>query len=112
SAVKWEVVKTTKEDAGDVPVITEQLVGHVDNSAYPLISVDIQLSLSTPEKASGPVPVMMEVGFLGFGGGGFGRGAATRPGFAGPATRPVTRPAFAGFGGTPRGPSWQQQVAV
>src|SRR5213075_607717 len=90
--------------------------GHVDNSSYPTITVDIQLTLTTPEKATGPVPVMMEFGFLGFGGGfgggGFGRGPATRPGLAGAQTRPTTRPAFAGggFGGAPRGPTWQQQV--
>src|SRR5207302_10483355 len=107
-AVKWEVTKTTKEKVGDVAVITKQLVGHVDNSSYPYINVDIQLTLTTPEKAERPVPVMMEFGFI-FGAGGFGRGPATRPGFA--TTGPATRPAFAGFGGAaPRGPTWQQQV--
>ena len=111
-AVKWEVTKTTKEKIGDVPAITKTLVGHVDNSSYPLITVDIQLTLTTPENATAPVPVMMEFGFL-FGAGGFGRGPATRPGF--PTTRPgfaatlpATRPAFAGF--AQRGPTWQQQV--
>jgi hypothetical protein len=58
--VKWEVVSSTKETNGDVPVVTKKLVGHSDNSAYPLISVDIQLTLSTPAKAPGPVPVMIE----------------------------------------------------
>jgi hypothetical protein len=112
-AVKWEVTKTTKEKVGDVPAITKQLVGHVDNSSYPAIKVDIQLTLTTPENATGPVPVMMEFGFIfgagGFGVGGFGRGPQTRPGFA--TTGPATRPVFAGFGGAgPRGPTWQQQV--
>ena len=105
-AVKWEVTKTTKEKVGDVAAITKQLLGHVDNSAYPPIKVDIQLTLTTPENAAGPVPVMMEFGFV-FGGGGFARGPTTRPGFS--ATLPATRPAFAGFG-PPRGPTWQQQV--
>src|ERR1035438_5431540 len=58
--VKWEVVSTTKEMNGDVPVITKKLVGYADNSAYPLISVDLQLTLSTPADAPGPVPVMIE----------------------------------------------------
>jgi hypothetical protein len=58
--VKWEVVSATKEMNGDVPIVTKKLVGHVDNSAYPQIAVDIQLTLSTPAKAPGPVPVMME----------------------------------------------------
>jgi hypothetical protein len=33
--VKWEVTKTTGETVGDVPILTKQLVGHADNSAYP-----------------------------------------------------------------------------
>ena len=31
-----------------MPVITKRLVGHVDNSGYPQITVDIQLTLTTP----------------------------------------------------------------
>jgi peptidoglycan/xylan/chitin deacetylase (PgdA/CDA1 family) len=60
--VKWEAVSVTTEKKDGVPVITKKLVGHVDNSSYPLIHVDIQLTLTTPEKAVGPVPVMMEFG--------------------------------------------------
>lgn len=48
-----------------VPTVTKRLVGKVDNSTYPAISVSIQLTLTLPENASGPVPVMMD-----FGGGG------------------------------------------
>jgi len=60
--VNWEVTSTVSEKNGDVPVITKNIVGHVDNSSYPLITVDIQLTLVTPAKASGPVPVIMEFG--------------------------------------------------
>jgi peptidoglycan/xylan/chitin deacetylase (PgdA/CDA1 family) len=60
--VKWEVVTITTEEKNGVPVITKKLVGHVDNSSYSLIHVDIQLTLTTPEKAGGPVPIMMEFG--------------------------------------------------
>jgi hypothetical protein len=58
--VKWEVVRATKEMNGAVPVITKKLKGHLDNAAYPAIPVDIDLTLSTPANANGPVPVMME----------------------------------------------------
>ena len=58
--VNWEVVSTTKEMNGEIPVITKTIIGHVDNSSYPLVSVNIDLTLTTPAKASGPVPVMME----------------------------------------------------
>ena len=57
--VNWEVVSTTKETVGDVPAITKKLIGHVDNSSAPQITVDIQLSLTMPASASTPVPVMM-----------------------------------------------------
>src|SRR5580658_689147 len=60
--VNWEVTSTVSEKNGDVQVITKNIVGHVDNSSYPLITVDIQLTLVTPAKASGPVPVIMEFG--------------------------------------------------
>ncbi len=99
--VKWEVTGTTKQTLGDVPVVTKQLVGHVDNSVYPQITVDIQLTLTTPANATGPVPVMMEFGF-----GGFGRGLGGPA--RGGATPPATPPA--GRGGPGGGPSWQQQV--
>jgi hypothetical protein len=61
--VHWEVVSTTRETNGDIPVITKKLIGHVDNSSYPLITVDIQLTLTTPANATGAVPVMMELAF-------------------------------------------------
>src|SRR5437868_2842879 len=63
--VMWEVIATTNEVKYDLPVITKKLVGHVDHSSYPLITVDIQLTLTTPANAAGPVPVMMEFGFTG-----------------------------------------------
>ncbi len=48
-----------------VPHTTKRLVGRVDNSACPAITVNIQLTLMLPADAKGPVPVMMD-----FGGGG------------------------------------------
>src|SRR5262245_37507515 len=74
--VKWEVAETRKERVGNIDAITKRLIGHVDHSAYPPINVDIQLTLTMPAGAKGPVPVMMEFGFAGggFGGGGFGGG--------------------------------------
>ena len=88
--VNWEVTGTTRDVKGDVPVITKQLVGHVDNSEYPLITVNIQLVLTTPANATGPVPVIMEYGF--------GGPRPTPP--AGAAPPPPV----------PAGPTWQEQV--
>jgi hypothetical protein len=87
--VVWEVSGTTQEKNGDVPVVTKKIVGHVDNSAYPAITVNIELTLTTPANASGPVPVIMEFGF------------GNRP--AGPGRPMPPQPAASG-------PTWQQQV--
>jgi hypothetical protein len=57
-------ISTNREKHGEIEVITKQLVGHVDNSSYPLIDVDIQLSLKTPANAQRPVPVIMELRFV------------------------------------------------
>src|ERR1700722_10253653 len=92
--VNWEVTSTSKEKVGDVPVITKKLVGHVDNSAYPLISVDIQLTLTTPANAAGPVPVIMEFGLS--------------PETLAALKKRFTDEQWATFVGN--GPPWQQQV--
>ncbi len=94
--VKWEVTSTTNEVKYETPVITKQLIGHVDNSSYPQITVDIRLTLTTPANAKGPVPVIMEFGF----------GGGPRPGGAAPAAPPAGPPP----GAAPAGPPWQQQV--
>src|SRR2546427_3059966 len=91
--VTWEAT-TTKETKFDIPVITKQLIGHVDNSAYPQITVNIQLTLTTPADAKAGVPVMMEFGFAG-----------VRPGAAPNANRPAGPPANSA-------PNWQQQLLM
>ncbi len=100
-SVRWEITATTKEINGDFPVITKQLVGHVDNSAYPLITVDMQLSLTTPASAPGPVPVILEFGFDPAFMRRFREQMAAR-GIKPPAPGP-------GDPGGP-GPTWQQQI--
>jgi lysophospholipase L1-like esterase len=82
-AVRWEIERSAHELDGIVPVLRKTLVGHIDNSAYPLIDVAIDLTLVTPADASGPVPVMVHFGFH------------FPPGMRGPA---------------PDGPPWRQQL--
>ena len=124
--VNWEVVSTTNGTNGDVPIITKQLIGHVDNSSYPAITVDIQLTLVTPAGAKGPVPVMMQFGGAPGGArGGAAAGAGARgnvpaagQGQAQPATPPAqaaaqnaqTAPARGGGARGPQGPDWRQQL--
>jgi hypothetical protein len=46
-----------------VQATVRHLAGRVDNSAYPSIAVDIELTLSTPAQAAAPVPVITEFTF-------------------------------------------------
>jgi len=88
--VTWEVTNTTNGMNGEIPIITKQLVGTVDNSIDPDIEVKIQLSVTTPADAKGPVPVIMVFGGgFGFGPPGAGRGA---PGAAATPPPPPTPP--------------------
>ena len=86
--VSWEVVNTTNEMFEDIPVVVKKIAGHVDNSSYPSITVDIQLTLTTPASVTTPVPVVIEFGFI------------FPSGFKFPDPPP----------GTPKEPSWQSQV--
>ncbi|KPK85299.1 MAG: acetyl xylan esterase [Bacteroides sp. SM23_62_1] len=60
--VTWEVIISEREFIGWTPVIARKVVGHVDNSEYPHINVDISMVVVTPERAGGPVPVLMMFG--------------------------------------------------
>ncbi|MBV5315262.1 MAG: hypothetical protein JZU47_18305 [Prolixibacteraceae bacterium] len=60
--VKWTVKITDREFVGWTPVIAKQLVGHVDNSEYPFINLDINMMLVLPTNVKGPVPVLMMFG--------------------------------------------------
>ena len=88
--VNWELANISQEMNGDMPVITKKLNGHVDNSAYPFVAVDMQLTLTTPANTTHPVPVIMEFGFT--------------PEFLAAIARrfPAANPA--------NGATWQQQV--
>lgn len=61
--VAWKVEIQEREYVGMTPVIAKQLVGHVDNSDYPLIDVNIKMTVVIPSNAEGPVPVLMMFGF-------------------------------------------------
>lgn len=66
--IHWEV-KTIDHEfifPGFIPVVAKQIIGHVDNSAYPLIHVDIKMMLVVPMNVKGPVPVLMMFGLPSF----------------------------------------------
>jgi hypothetical protein len=84
--VAWEVIATQMDTVGTFRAVTKKLVGRVDNAAYPLISVNIDLTVTTPAGATAPVPVIIEFSF------------AIPDGFR---PHPPPRPA---------GPSWKERV--
>lgn len=101
--VTWTVTSnSTDRLVGTLPVLAKQLTGHVDNSTFPALTVDIQMILVTPANAKGPVPVLMMFG--GFGGGGFPRRAGE--------PEPTNR--FSAFGRTTFAdpPSTEQLIAA
>ncbi|MBK8000804.1 MAG: acetylxylan esterase [Verrucomicrobia bacterium] len=101
--VTWAITNEAKDRVvTNIPVYARQLVGKVDNSAFPSIDVNIQMTVVTPLNAKQPVPVLMMFG--GFGGGGFPR----RAGEAEPTNR------FRGFGNLTFAdpPSTEQLIAA
>lgn len=55
----WMVANVEHIMVGSYPAVSKHLIGHADNSSYPLINVDIDMTVVTPEHTPGPVPVMM-----------------------------------------------------
>jgi hypothetical protein len=101
--VTWKVVSTISDGlVGELPANGKELVGHVDNSAFPEITVDIRMTLVTPSAAKAPVPVLMMFG--GFGGNGMPRPAgspapaAKVPAFGGPFKDPPSTEQLLGAG--------------
>lgn len=64
--VSWTVTAVDHEFIGFRPVIAKDLIGEVDNSAFPGISVKIHMSLVMPAITAGPVPVLIMFSRAGF----------------------------------------------
>jgi hypothetical protein len=88
-AVHWQVAATTSGEDGGMATVTKKLIGHLDNTAYPLITVNMEVSLTLPASARGPVPVVLEITFENY-------------------PRPANRPS-APAAPEPE-PTWKQQV--
>jgi len=112
--VTWRVVKSENGTNGEFPIVTKQLLGHVDNSAYPSVAVEITATLTTPANATAGVPVIIQ-----FGGGNFplpeGVTAPPNPcappgGFGAGRGGPPAAGARAGGPPAQTGPNWEQQL--
>ncbi|MCX6904380.1 MAG: acetylxylan esterase, partial [Verrucomicrobia bacterium] len=97
--VTWTVASNVTDGlVGNLPAKGKRLIGHVDNSACPAITVDMRMTVVTPAKATRPVPVLMMFG--GFGGDGLPRPA----GSAAPTNR------LSAFGGPFKDPPSTEQL--
>jgi len=61
--VKWEVAEIRNATVAGHPVIARRVVGHVENSAYPSIPVDIRMSVVLPTEPKMEVPVLIMFGW-------------------------------------------------
>jgi hypothetical protein len=89
--VSWQVTQTIDTLVGDLPVTAKEVIGTVDNAAYPEITVAIKMAVVTPAKAKGRVPVLMMFGngaLPNAGGPGAGAGKTAKAG--GPSDPPST----------------------
>lgn len=85
--VRWEVVSVKDSMNDKYPIKVKRLLGHVDNSSYPAIKVDIDLTLVTPAQKT-KVPIILEYSFR------------FPAGFRPPQNN----------NNAPQGPTWQQQL--
>ena len=60
--VDWKVEIVDNEWVGRIPIVAKKVTGYVDNSAYPLINVEIEMMVVTPTNVEGPVPILMMFG--------------------------------------------------
>lgn len=63
--VDWQITKTTDTTLGNIPVTINKLMGKVDNSFYPKIAVNINLTVTLPKLVK-KAPVIIEFSFGAF----------------------------------------------
>ncbi len=58
--VNWEIINSIDTIYEGIAATQQIIVGHVDNSMYPAVKVDVQLTLVFPKIAEKKMPVVME----------------------------------------------------
>jgi hypothetical protein len=61
--VTWTVARTLETTVGGRPVVARRVIGNVDNSAYPAVTVAIRMAVVVPANAREPVPVLIMFGW-------------------------------------------------
>ena len=60
--VTWRISRSERFEVSGRPVIGKDVIGTADNSGFPAISVEIQMTVVTPASAATSVPVLMMLG--------------------------------------------------
>ncbi|MEN2280851.1 acetylxylan esterase [Algoriphagus sp. SE2] len=63
-SVSWEIIEEKDSLFGETPARFKKLIGHVDNSSFPSIKVDIEIMMATPLEAKGAVPLIMQFSWI------------------------------------------------
>jgi lysophospholipase L1-like esterase len=61
--IAWTVTETVETTVSGQPVVARRVIGHVDNSTYTAVTVDVKMAVVVPVNAKGPVPVLMMFGW-------------------------------------------------
>jgi hypothetical protein len=61
--VTWKVKSEKDSIIGKTPVKIREMLGIVDNSSYPAITVTLEMSITTPVNSKGKVPMVLEFGW-------------------------------------------------
>ena len=60
--VAWSIARSIETKVGARPALARQVIGRVDNSAHPAITVELRMAVVTPADAKAPVPVLIMFG--------------------------------------------------
>jgi len=62
--VSWEIIEEKDSLFGEVNARFKKLIGHVDNSSYPDLEVNLELMMATPLETNRPVPLIMQFNWV------------------------------------------------
>jgi len=62
--VTWEIIEEKDSLFGEVNARFKKLIGHVDNSSYPDLEVNLELMMATPLEAKIAVPLIMQFSWV------------------------------------------------
>ncbi|MDG1276200.1 MAG: acetylxylan esterase [Algoriphagus sp.] len=62
--VSWEIIEEKDSLFGDVKARFKKLIGHVDNSSYPDLEVNLEMMMATPLETKTAAPLIMQFSWV------------------------------------------------